>query len=42
MCKEYMRLYLDAGVETKAFINTGVSGVPFINDDQLGTWVGTL
>lgn len=37
-----MLVYLDAGVETKAFNNAGVSGAPFMKEDQLGTCVGRL
>lgn len=35
-------MYLDAGVESNALVISGVSGAPCINDDQLGTWEGTL
>jgi len=34
--------YLEAGVATKTLTNGGVSGDPFINDDQLGKWLGIL
>lgn len=34
--------YLDAGVATKTLTSGGVSGDPFINDDQLGKWLGIL
>jgi len=33
---------LEAGLETRALTITGESGAPFMNDDQPGTWAGTL
>lgn len=34
--------YLEAGVALKTLTIGGVSGEPFINDDQLGKWLGIL
>lgn len=32
-----MQEYLEAGLETNAFMITGVSAAPFMKDDQPGT-----
>jgi len=32
--------YLEAGVATKTLTHGGFSSEPFINDDQLGKWLG--